>query len=80
VRCWFAPYDLRICGRIVDEIDTAIRLRDKVLLILSHSIGSDWDEVSKALEERNRKEIVLFPVRLDEAVVDAREAWAVKVR
>jgi hypothetical protein len=32
-----------IGGKILDEIDTAIRLRDKVLLILSeHSINSDW--------------------------------------
>jgi TIR domain len=51
VRCWFAPHDMPIGGRILDEIDHAIRLRDKLLLILSeHSIKSDWveDEVSKA--------------------------------
>jgi hypothetical protein len=35
VRCWFAPHDLPIGGKILDEIDAAIRLRDKVLLILS---------------------------------------------
>ncbi|MGB9367435.1 MAG: toll/interleukin-1 receptor domain-containing protein, partial [Xanthobacteraceae bacterium] len=35
VRCWFAPHDLPIGGRIWDEIDSAIRLREKVLLILS---------------------------------------------
>ena len=34
-RCWFAPHDLRIGDKILDEIDAAIRLRDKVLLILS---------------------------------------------
>jgi len=60
-----------IGGKILDEIDTAIRLRDKVLLILSeHSIKSDWveDEVSKAFaEERRRDQTVLFPVRLDDA-------------
>jgi hypothetical protein len=40
VRCWFAPHDLPIGGKILDEIDAAIRLRDKVLLIVSeHSIG-----------------------------------------
>jgi hypothetical protein len=43
VRCWFAPHDMPIGGKILDEIDDAIRLRDKVLLILSeHSIRSDW--------------------------------------
>ncbi len=46
VRCWFAPHDLPIGGKILDEIDAAIRLRDKVLLILSeHSIGSDWSRM-----------------------------------
>ena len=84
VRCWFAPHDMPIGGRIVDEIDTAIRLRDKLLLILSeHSIKSDWveDEVSKAFEEeRKRSEIVLFPVRLDDAVFDTDEPRAAKLR
>jgi hypothetical protein len=49
VRCWFAPHDLRIGERILDAVDAAIRLRDRVLLILSeHSINSDWvkDEVT----------------------------------
>jgi uncharacterized protein YjbI with pentapeptide repeats len=72
VRCWFAPHDLPIGGKILDEIDAAIRLRDKVLLILSeHSIGSDWveDEVKTAYEEeRGRKQTMLFPIRLDDAV------------
>jgi uncharacterized protein YjbI with pentapeptide repeats len=84
VRCWFAPHDLRIGDKILDEIDTAIRLRDKVLLILSeHSIKSDWveDEVTAGFEEeRNRGQIVLFPVRLDETVMKANEAWAAKLR
>jgi uncharacterized protein YjbI with pentapeptide repeats len=37
VRCWFAPHDLPIGGKILDEIDAAIRLRDKVVLILSRN-------------------------------------------
>jgi len=84
IRCWFAPHDMPIGGKIQDEIDTAIRLRDKVLLILSeHSIKSDWveDEVTKAFEEeRKRGQIVLFPIRLDDAVMDTDEAWAAKLR
>jgi hypothetical protein len=84
VRCWFAPHDLPIGGKILDEIDAAIRVRDKLLLILSaHSIKSDWveDEVTKAFaEERKRKQIVLFPIRLDDAVMDTNEAWAAKLR
>src|SRR5262249_4673260 len=45
VRCWFAPHDLPIGAKILDAIDEAIRLRDKLLLILSkNSIASDWLE------------------------------------
>jgi hypothetical protein len=84
VRCWFAPHDLPIGARTWDAIDEAIRLRDKVLLILSrHAIGSDWveDEVTRAFaEERARKEPVLFPIRLDDAVMETTEAWARKLR
>jgi hypothetical protein len=35
VRCWFAPHDLPIGAKTWDAIDQAIRLRDKLLLILS---------------------------------------------
>jgi uncharacterized protein YjbI with pentapeptide repeats len=84
VRCWFAPHDLPIGGRMLDEIDAAIRLRDKVLLILSeHSIGSDWveNEVKTAYEEeRRRKQTMLFPVRLDDAVMGTKEPWAAMLR
>jgi TIR domain/Pentapeptide repeats (8 copies) len=84
VRCWFAPHDMPIGARILDEIDAAIRLRDKVLLILSeHSIKSDWveDEVTKAFEEeRKRGQTVLFPIRLDDAIMETNEAWAAKLR
>jgi hypothetical protein len=84
VRCWFASRDMPVGSKILDEIDAAIRLRDKVLLILSeHSIESDWveDEVIKAFEEeRKRGRLVLFPVRLDDAVMDTAEAWAGKLR
>src|SRR5262249_52429320 len=82
VRCWFAPHDMKIGDKILDGIDTAIRLHEKVLLILSESsIASDWveDEVNKALEEertRQPRQTVLFPVRLDDAVMETKEAWA----
>ena len=84
VRCWFAKHDLPIGAKILDGIDEAIRLRDKVLLILSeHSINSDWveDEVTTAFEEeRKRGKTMLFPIRLDDSVVTTEEAWAAKLR
>ena len=67
-----------------DAMDEAIRVRDKLLLILSkNAIASDWveDKVSKALaEERRRNQIVLFPVRMDDMVMKTGEPWAVKLR
>jgi hypothetical protein len=84
VRCWFAPHDLPIGAKTWDAIDEEIKLRDKLLLILSeNSIASDWveDEVQKAFaEERDRKELVLFPVRIDDAVMKTPEPWARKLR
>jgi hypothetical protein len=84
VRCWFAPHDLPIGAKTWDAIDEAIKLRDKLLLILSeNSIASDWveDEVNKAFaEERDRKRLVLFPVRIDDAVMASSEPWAGKLR
>jgi hypothetical protein len=84
VRCWFAPHDMKIGAKILDTLDEAIRLRDKVLLVLSEaSIASEWveDEVTKAFEEeRQRGGVVLFPVRVDDAVLETREAWASKLR
>jgi uncharacterized protein YjbI with pentapeptide repeats len=84
VRCWFAPHDLPIGAKTWDAIDDAIRLRDKLLVVLSKAaISSDWveDEVSKAYaEEWVRKEVVLLPIRIDNEVMSTAEPWAVKLR
>lgn len=84
VRCWFAPEDLKIGDRIRDRIDESIKLRDKLLLILSeHSIASDWveHEVESALEEeKQRGRTILFPIRLDDAVMDSSKAWTALIR
>jgi uncharacterized protein YjbI with pentapeptide repeats len=84
VRCWFAPHDLPIGAKIWDAIDEAIKLRDKLLLVLSrNSIDSDWveDEVQKAFaEERDRKDLVLFPIRIDDTAMETQEPWARKLR
>jgi uncharacterized protein YjbI with pentapeptide repeats len=84
VRSWFAPHDLPVGAKTWDAIDEAIRLRDKLLLVLSAAaIASDWveDEVNKAFaEERERKTTVLFPIRIDDSVMTATEPWARKLR
>ena len=67
-----------------DAIDEAIRRQDKLLVILSEaSIYSEWveDEVNKAYaEEREREITVLFPIRIDDAVLTTPEPWARKLR
>jgi hypothetical protein len=84
VRCWFAPHDLPTGAKTWDTIDEEIRLRDKLLVILSKaSIGSDWveDEVNKAYaQERSRRKIVLLPIRIDNLARTTAEPWAVKLR
>ena len=37
VRCWFAPEDLKIGDRIRPRIDEAIRVHDKLLLVLTEN-------------------------------------------
>ena len=89
VRCWFAKEDLRIGDKFRPRIDEAIRLHDKLLLILSEdAVNSTWveDEVESALEkERMAKQggeerTVLFPIRLDSAVMETDAAWAANIR
>lgn len=68
VRCWFAPHDVQGGRKLHDQIDEAIHLHDKLLLILSpKSIASEWvrTEISKARRREMREgKRVLFPVRL----------------
>jgi len=84
VRCWFAPEDLKIGEKFRPRIDEAIRLHDKLLIVLSESsINSAWveTEVESAFErEQQQKKPVLFPVRLDDAVMQTSEAWAANIR
>lgn len=85
VRCWFAPEDLKIGDRFRVTIDESIRLYDKLVLVLSeNSVSSEWvgDEVEAALEKEEGQggKVVLFPLRLDDAVMEIKEGWPAKVR
>ncbi len=84
VRCWFAPEDLKWGERIRTGIDEAIRLHDKLLLVLSKSsVASGWveREVKTALaKERKEKSTVLFPVRVDRAIFESPFDWATEIR
>jgi hypothetical protein len=84
VRCWFAPEDLKWGERIRAGIDEAIRVHDKLLLILStSSVASGWVEREvRAAMDREQKEnrTVLFPVRVDRAVFESPFDWATEIR
>ncbi len=84
VRVWFAPEDLKIGDKFRMEIDRAIRIYDKLLIVLSeNSISSQWveKEVETAFEkERQQNRTVLFPIRLDDAVMKTDQAWAADIR
>jgi TIR domain/Pentapeptide repeats (8 copies) len=68
VRCWFAPHDIQGGKYVHGQIDNAIQVHDRFLLILSEaSIHSEWvkTEISKARKREIRENRrMLFPVRL----------------
>jgi hypothetical protein len=84
VRCWFAPEDMKIGDEFRARIDESIHIHDKLLLILSkHSLASPWvqKEVETALDkERKGHRPVLFPIRVDQAVMESQMGWAADIR
>ena len=84
VRCWYAPEDMKIGDDFRSRIDASIHLHDRLLLILStHSIKSLWvqKEVETAFEkEAKEHRLVLFPIRLDDAVMQIDVGWAADIR
>jgi uncharacterized protein YjbI with pentapeptide repeats len=68
VRCWFAPHKLQGGKKVYGQIDEAIRVYDKLLLILSPaSMASEWvrSEIAIARKrEVEQKREVLFPIGL----------------
>ena len=84
IRCWYAPVSLKIGENFRIHIDKAIRVHDKLVVVLSrNSVQSDWveREVKTAFDrERQTKRTVLFPLRLDDAVMHSKAAWANRLR
>ena len=68
VRCWFAPHDAQRGRKLHEQIHEAIRIHEKLLLILStHSMNSEWvkTEIAKARKREVREKTqILFPVSL----------------
>ena len=59
-------------------------MHDKLLIVLSeNSVRSVWvqEEVEACMErERRENRPVLFPIRLDDTVMETTEAWAASIR
>src|SRR5262249_44733459 len=70
--------------RMRDRIHSEIRQKEKLLLVLSaHSVKSEWvrEEVERAFaEEMGRKVLIVFPIRIDNAVMATDAVWAEKIR
>jgi uncharacterized protein YjbI with pentapeptide repeats len=79
IRCWYAPESLNIGTQIRPTLDETVRVHDKLLLILSeYSVGNSWveQEVESALAQENRhNQIILFPMRLDNAITKVKRGW-----
>ena len=77
LRVWFAPEDIEGGKKLHEQIESAIRVHDKLLIVISeHSMNSEWVK-SEIAGARNREAVegkqVLFPVRMVD--MDAIKAW-----
>jgi hypothetical protein len=68
IRCWFAPEDLQGGKKTYDQINTAIRIHEKLLLLISpNSMKSVWvaTEIKRARSrERAENRQMFFPISL----------------
>ena len=84
IRVWFAPDNLKIGEEFRFQIDESIRIYDKLLLIISEdSVESPWvkKEVETAFDKESMEErLVLFPIRVDDAVMNSKFGWAPDIR
>lgn len=84
VRVWYAPVDLKIGDKLMNTLDEVIRIRDKLMIVLSeNSINSNRveREVEIALtDELESGRVILFPIRIDEAVMETDKDWVKRIR
>jgi hypothetical protein len=77
LRVWYAPEDIKGGEKLYEQIDQAIQIHDRLLLVLSeHSMQSEWvlTEVLKAREaKRKEQRQKLFPIRLVD--FDTIKSW-----
>lgn len=68
LRVWFAPEEMKGGQQLHEQIDRAIQIHDRLLIVLSeHSLKSKWVETEMRRARRTEKEEnrrKLFPIRL----------------
>ena len=78
LRVWFAPEDMQGGKKLIEQIDRAIQVNDRLLLVLSeHSMNSEWvkTELRKARQAELREGCQkLFPIRL--VSIDRIREWS----
>ncbi len=76
-RVWFSPEDVKGGEKLYDQLERAIQLHDRLLLILSEeSLKSGWaeTEIRKAIETEKREgRRKLFPIRITD--FDTIKKW-----
>lgn len=69
IRCWLDEHDIKPGQRILDVVNQAIRVQDRLLLCCTKSSLSSWwvkDEIRKAQDrERKEKRDIIIPLNLD---------------
>ena len=84
IRCWLYTENIKIGDKFRDKIYEAIRLHDKLLVVISqNSENSEWveEEVLEALEEekiQNRE--ILFPIMIDDTALTSKKPWIQKIK
>jgi hypothetical protein len=83
-RCWFSAENLKTGKRFQERIEESIRRYDRVIIVLSEaSVKSRWVEREiEAIGEREIREnrTILLPIRIDDAVMNNSQPWAVDIR
>ena len=77
IRVWYAPEEMKGGKKLFEQIDRAINMHDKLLIVLSkEGISSTWvqTEIRRARKrEKQDGERKLFPIRLCD--MDTLKAW-----
>jgi hypothetical protein len=86
VRAWFAPESLRVGEHWQERLDSGLARAEKLIVVLSaHALASPWVgyEVEAALRRdatAPSERSMLFPLRLDDAVLAAEDGWPARIR